>query len=125
MAGKGFTLNISAQAGADLSTYQYCAIRLDETSGKAKLSNATSQSIGILTNTPSSGQAASIDVLGEAKAYVSGTVTVMDRLAPIDTYGTLAVTTTDNDAAIAVALESYASDTPGVKRVFLLGPHRY
>ena len=56
-------LDITIVAGADLSTLHYHFIALDA-DGKAVACGANEVSIGILQNTPESGKAARVRVLG-------------------------------------------------------------
>ena len=125
----GVTIDLSRVAAVDLSTYQYYAVRLDETSGKIKRCNGTSSALGILQNNPVTSRAGSIRVIGECKAWVSGTVLVQDRLGPVadacEDTGVLIATTTDNDEYVAIALEAHASNTKALRTVLVVGMSHY
>ena len=116
-------------AGVDLSDSQYCAVRLDETSGKIKIANATSGALAILQDKPESGYPARIIYFGKSKAWVSGTVKIMDHLAPVgdacNDSGVLTTTTTDNDEYVAFALEAHASDTKALRTVLVVAGSHY
>ena len=80
-----------------------------------KQANATSASIGILQNKPKTGQPCEIYSEGVSKVWASGTVAIMDHLAPCadacNDSGVLVVTTTDNDEYVAIALAVHTGDT--------------
>lgn len=117
-------LDISVPANADLSAAQYLAVQIN-TSGKAALSDATVRNAGILQNDPDAAdKAASVRVLGVSKAYASGTVAIMDALAP-GTDGVLLTTTADNDEIVAFALEAHTGATSSVISVFVCPFNRY
>ena len=63
-------LDITLVAGADLSAVQYHFIMLDA-DGKAIVCGANGVSIGILQNTPESGEAARVRVLGTSKLVMN------------------------------------------------------
>jgi len=63
-------LDITIVAGDDLSTIQYHFITLDA-DGKAVACGANEVSIGILQNTPESGEAARVRVLGTSKLVMN------------------------------------------------------
>lgn len=110
MADSGAVIDIgTVKAAVDFSGSQYMAVRLDETSGQAKLGNATSSSLGILQNKPVTNRACQIRVSGESFGMCSGVIAYQDRLAPDDA-GYLVATTTDNDEYIAIALGAHATD---------------
>ncbi|MBT4498073.1 MAG: hypothetical protein HOC74_10150 [Gemmatimonadetes bacterium] len=110
------------KSAVDLSGKQYYAVRLDETSGQARLAVTASVNAGILQNKPVTGRPAAIRVFGESFGVCSGAVTAMDRLAPDDS-GHLVVSTTDTDEVIAFAIE--AGGTAGassILNVVAIGP---
>jgi hypothetical protein len=121
MAGAEY-ISLSAKAGADLSGSQYLTVRLDETSGTAKLSNATSVSAGVLQNKPVTNQAAAIVTCGVTYAQCTGTIAIQtDRLAPNDS-GVLTPTTSDNDEYMAHSLEAHTEDgATCILKVFVVG----
>ena len=77
MAYKGSQpFKITLEAGADLSTKQYYFVKLDA-SGKAVVcSGATDKPVGVLQNTPTSGQAAEIVVVGLTKVSSDAALTI-------------------------------------------------
>lgn len=110
MAYEHNILPFSWSAGADLSAKQYYAVQLTTTE-TITVADATVRCIGILQNDPTSGQAASVCLLGISKAVTDGTTAIaaMDALAP-DANGKLVKTTTDNDETVAVALAPSTAD---------------
>tara|TARA_R110000822_G_scaffold283194_1_gene404729 strand:+ start:2008 stop:2400 length:393 start_codon:yes stop_codon:yes gene_type:complete len=68
-----YTLKISLEAGADLSAAQYKFVKIS--SGKAILcAAATDAPIGVLQNSPTSGQEASITVAGGTKLVAGAAI---------------------------------------------------
>lgn len=63
-------LDLSLEAGADLSSKQFHLVKLTS-SGKVDVSGASDRPIGVLQNDPGSGHAAQVRVLGVSKV-VSG-----------------------------------------------------
>lgn len=112
-------------AGADLSAKQYYAVQLT-TSETITLADATVRVVGVLQDAPTSGVAGNVTLCGISRAVTdgnAGAIAVMDTLAP-DANGKLVKTTTDNDEAVAVALQ--ASTTDGaIIAVFVLPLRRY
>jgi hypothetical protein len=94
-------------AGADLSANQYYAVKVDS-SGNVVLAGAGENAIGIIQNKPTSGQAASVMVLGESKAVYGASVTAGGNLS-VNANGKL-IPTSGNAAVIGVALESGSAD---------------
>lgn len=125
MAYEHNILPFSWPAGTDLSAKQYLAMQLT-TSETITVADATVRCIGILQNDPTSGQAASICMLGISKAVTdgnAGAIACMDTLAP-DANGKLVKTTSDNDEAVAVALAPSVADGTIIP-VFVLALRRY
>lgn len=70
----GYALRITLPAGADLSTKQYYFVKVN-TSGEAVLCDAaTDRPIGVLQNSPKSGQEAAIVVVGGTKVVSSASI---------------------------------------------------
>ena len=70
----GYAVRITLPAGADLSTKQYYFVKVN-TSGQAVLcAAATDRPIGVLQNTPESGEEASVLVVGGTKVVSSGSI---------------------------------------------------
>ena len=68
-----YTLKITLEAGADLSAAQYKFVKIS--SGKAILcAAATDVPVGVLQNSPTSGQEASITVAGGTKIVSSASI---------------------------------------------------
>lgn len=67
--------SFSRVAGADLSTKQFLAVKLNS-SGKAVVASAGEFAVGVLQNKPASGQTASIATVGAiTKAVAGGSIT--------------------------------------------------
>jgi hypothetical protein len=124
MAYEHNILPFSWPAGADLSAKQYLAVQLTTTE-TITVADATVRCVGILQNDPTSGQAASVCMLGISKAVTDGTsaIAAMDSLAP-DANGKLVKTTSDNDETVAVALAPSTADGTIIP-VFVLPLRRY
>jgi hypothetical protein len=61
-------------AGADLSTKQYHFVELDNGTGRVTVADgATDRPIGVLQNTPLSGEAAEVCIVGGTKVVAGGT----------------------------------------------------
>lgn len=106
-----YTLKISLEAGADLSAAQYKFVKIS--SGKAVLcSGATDIPIGVLQNSPTSGQEASITVAGGTKlvagaAIAAGVVIGTSSTGKADAK----VVVTDNtEYAVGVVILASAAD---------------
>ena len=70
----GYAVRITLPAGADLSTKQYYFVKVN-TSGQAVLcAAATDRPIGVLQNTPESGEEASVLVVGGTKVVASASL---------------------------------------------------
>lgn len=70
----GYAVKITLPAGADLSTKQYYFVKVN-TSGQAVLcAAATDRPIGVLQNTPESGEEASVLVVGGTKVVASASL---------------------------------------------------
>ena len=116
---------LSFKAAADLSSSQYLAVRLDTSAG-VLLSNATSETMGILQNNPVTNALAAVSRPGDVtKAVVSGTLVIgVTRLAS-DANGLLVPTTSDNDEVIAIALSARSGASSSIGTVLQVGPARY
>lgn len=107
MAYEVNVLDFSWPANADLSAKQFYGLQLQPTE-LIDLADATVRCIGILQNTPTTGQAGSVRLLGISRAIVDGSGTAiacMDALAP-NASGIMVKTTADNDEVIAYALQA-------------------
>ena len=125
MASEVNIFDFSWPANADLSLKQFYGVQLT-TLEKVDLSDATVRNIGILQNTPTTGQAANVRLLGNSRAIVDGSgtaIVVMDALAP-NASGILVKTTLDNDEVIAYALQASVAANDLIA-VFVSGLRRY
>jgi hypothetical protein len=107
----------SAQAGADLSAKQFYGVKI-HTDGTAILNAAAGEfCYGVLQNTPTSGQQASIAIRGITRAKAGGV---------INAGATVAVTAAGKfvDAAEAVVDTQAGSATDAVIGSFVVGIHR-
>lgn len=107
--------NSSMLAAADLSAKQYYAVKVTA-SDTINLSGAGENAIGILQNKPTSGQTATVMVMGESMAIYGDTVTAGANLM-VNASGKL-VPATGTNAVIAVAREAGAADE--IRTVFLV-----
>lgn len=106
---------VSLPAGADLTTKQFLAIKVNS-SGQAVVAGAGEFAVGILQNKPNSGQAATVAYGGISKALAGGNITAGMTVAA-DATGKLvnaaeAVTDTSNAGSATDAL--IASNVIGV-----------
>lgn len=74
-------LVVSFIAGADLSSYRYAPVKLDS-NGNVVLAGPNERAIGILQNTPTAGQAASVMLYGITKAVANGAIGVGAAVIP-------------------------------------------
>lgn len=121
MATENIVLSTSWPAAADLSSYQYHAVKI--ASGKVALCGETDIPIGILQNKPgAAGIAAAVGLIGISKAVIDGKnspVAIGDFLA-VNASGHLIKTTTSLDQVVAKALEAVEAD--GIVAKVLLAP---
>lgn len=105
-------------AAADLSSYQYCAVKANTTARQLALASTGGEAItGILQNTPTSGQAAEVTFSGFTKAKAgTGGFTAGDLLQTEATTGRL-ITKTSTNTVVAVAHETCAAGEIGLVRV--------
>ena len=71
-----YTLRITLEAAADLSSSQYCFVKLDSNGKAALCSAATDKPIGVLQNQPIAGKEASVLVEGGTKIKASTGITL-------------------------------------------------
>jgi hypothetical protein len=81
MSAQGYGTDITLLAGADLSTKQHYAVKVDAT-GKAVLAALGEHAIGVLQNKPGNGQAATIRILGATKMVAGGAVAAGALVTP-------------------------------------------
>ena len=126
MATEQRIANITYQAGADLSTKQYFAVKRHTVREQCVLASAvTDEIIGILQNKPESGRAAEVMTLGRSKAQVEATtdIAVGDPLGP-HTDGRLIKKSLVGDTVCAIAEEAATAATGTVITVTLKPSYR-
>lgn len=98
-------IDISKEAGADLSAKQYYAVKRDASTGKIVLAGANEKALGILQNAPESGETAQVRIQGVslAKLEEGGTLLFGKFLTPT-TNGTLEVCDAAGEEFIAKLL---------------------
>lgn len=95
MATESNQVCLSFVASVDLSSWQYKPVMLTATDRNVDKADADNDpSIGILQNAPTSGQAATVCVFGESKAYFGATLTAGDVVECQVTSGELIANTT-------------------------------
>lgn len=102
--------SVTLEAGADLSTKQYCAVSVNS-SGKAVACDADDYAAGILQNNPGSGRAATVTYSGVSKAKLGGTVAAGARVT-VNASGQIVAATT-GDSVLGIALVGGASGEIG------------
>lgn len=109
MAEFGKLETLTLQAAADLSLFQYKAIRGAGAASCNVASNAAdSDMIGILINKPASGEFASVAYSGMSKACAGAAVTVYDQLT-VNGSGRV-ITVTSGSMCLGQALEAAGAD---------------
>ena len=121
MATENMVLSTSWPAAADLSSYQYHAVKIS--SSQAALCGDSDVPVGILQNQPDAvGIAAEVGLVGISKAVIDGNsvnVAIGDFLA-VNASGHLIKTTTALDQVVAKALEAVTAN--GIVAKVLLAP---
>lgn len=103
---------ISLPAGADLSAKQYHAVIVNS-SGQvviAPLAGTSASVVGILQNTPVSGEAATVAISGVSKVVASGTVTAGSTVMVNGVDGQIADFSGITQRRIGLALTSAAAN---------------
>jgi len=77
-----YSVKVTLVAGADLSSSQYKFVKLDSNGNAVAVAAATDAPIGVLQNTPTSGQEAEVVVSGGTKLLLGGTVAAGGRVSP-------------------------------------------
>jgi hypothetical protein len=95
-------------AAADLSSYQYRAVKLN-TSGEVALCGAGEAAIGILQNKPVAGEACEIDMDGISKAVMGATIANAGGKLASDANGKLVAAVSTN-YVVAQLLTTAAAD---------------
>lgn len=73
-------LDISLPAASDLSSSQFLAVKINS-SGQIALAGAGDAAVGVLQDTPASGQVGSVRLSGVTRMVCGGTVTAGDLVA--------------------------------------------
>lgn len=103
----------SLEAAADLSAKQFYAVKVDS-AGKAALAGAGDRAFGILQNTPTQGQMASVAFDGISKAVAGGTIAAGAQVE-VDANGKMVT------ASKAVVDSTVSSATDAVKGGNVIG----
>ena len=69
-----YSIKITLPAAADLSAKQYYFVKIDSSGNAALCAAATDKPIGVLQNTPTSGQSAEVLVSGGTKIVASASI---------------------------------------------------
>lgn len=96
------------KAGADLSSNQYFAVKLDA-NGDVVLAGA-GEGIGILLNAPQSGDSADVAIPGGGALAKAGAAIDEGAYLKSNASGKLVVADTDGDQYVAIAITAAASD---------------
>jgi hypothetical protein len=112
-------LSTSASLGGVSSSGQFLAVYISGPRAVNIQTNAGASIYGVLQNTPTSGQAADVGILGITKAVAGAQVTAPTGLK-VNTYGRF-ITATGGDVKVAYAIESAAA-TGVVFTVVLCSP---
>lgn len=111
-------------AGEDLSSKQFYIVQLDA-SGQIEVGEgATDLLVGVLQNTPESGQQATYRFAGTTKVIAGGTIPV-GAWVTSDTAGKAVATTTDGDVVIGRFIGSAAAAAGDIIEVQLGIQHLY
>lgn len=111
-------------ASEDLSSHQFGIVQLDASGTLEKGEGATDLLVGVLQNTPASGEAATYRFIGTAKVKIgAGGGIGVGAWVTSDTAGLGLATTTDGDIVIGRALE--AGDAGDIIEVALGVQHLY
>lgn len=105
-------LDLTLEAGEDLSSNQYYAVYLSDEHEIKLCTTSHVDAIGILQNEPESGEAGSVRVVGTTKAMASESITAGERVI-VGTDGKLDAVDTAGSSeqrVIGVALESASAD---------------
>jgi len=108
-----YSVRATFVAGADLSTKQYTFVKLNSSGQVIAAAAATDIPIGVLQNNPTSGQEASVTIVGGTKIVASAAATLGTALnfgtSSAGKAATLAVTDTTK-YVLGVYLEAPAAD---------------
>ncbi|MFQ5798841.1 MAG: hypothetical protein ACE5H0_09135 [Bacteroidota bacterium] len=120
-------LDVSLEAAADLSSLQYCFVKLD-TSGKAAAPGANDRdTIGVLQNddADAAGKAAVVRVNGTTKLIANEAINEGSFLTPVVTTGKAENVDAANEAATAKAISAATAQNDVISALIIPGglPH--
>ena len=107
-------LDLTFIAEADLRLYQYRVVTKGTAAGTVKICGASDVPLGVLQNTPNTGEAANVRMAGTSKVYADGAFAYGDQLAVADAYGEV-----DTVGAAPVNIIGIALETAGKAHVFV------
>ena len=129
MSQQHWGVDVTFEAGEDLSAARYLAMTLGSSDGTVVKAGATDQAIGILQNAPESGQAARVRMFGTTKA-VAGAAITRGALVAVDANGKVQAATAIDDTwngtvvrVLGIALESASAADEVIE--IMLCPHTY
>lgn len=96
-------------AGEDLSAKQFYIVQLDSSGNIEVGEGATDLLVGVLQNTPESGQAGRYRFAGTTKVVASAAIAIGANVTTTNA-GKAVTTTTDKDVVIGRALQAAAAD---------------
>jgi len=120
-------LDVTFIASVDLTSYQYCLMKLSGSGTPMGVEPTEAESttdviIGVLQNKPKQGEAAVVRVAGTSKVKVDASLTTIGSLVGVGTpAGYATVADSDKDIYIGVLLET-ASAAGDIVEVLLTGP---
>jgi hypothetical protein len=101
------------KAGADLSSSQYCFVKLDSTQNQVVLATAgTDKIIGVLLNAPVSGDVAEVGLLSGSGTYKikASTSISLGAYVTATTGGKAVTTTTAGNVVAGIAMQAAGAD---------------
>lgn len=108
MAVTNSQIVIPLKAGADLSSSQYCLVKVNDENEVVVATAGTDKIIGVVQNTPVSGEVAEVAIAGRTK--IKASAGIADGVAVTATTGGKGVgTTTPGDCAIAITLTTVSN----------------
>ena len=102
------SFELSKTASEDLSAKQFHIVQMDSSGDAEVAEGATDLLLGVLQNTPESGQEATIRFIGTTKVIASAAIAIGANVTAAND-GEAVTTTTDKDIVIGVALEAAAA----------------
>lgn len=118
MAVTNSQIVIPLKAGADLSSSQYCIVKVNDENQVVVATAGTDKAFGVLQNTPVSGEAAEVAIAGRTKIRVSAGI-ADGALITATTGGEGVTTTTAGDWVTALALTTVANNDEVVDAVIV------